>query len=78
LERDAGRETAGTVARPTLKIDRIHHWMLGVQCSTCPQCLDSGVSSIQPFDVYTDVSTNQMQYAWQAGVRPARNALKLR
>jgi hypothetical protein len=42
--------------------------MLEVGCSTCPQCLDSGVSSIQPFDLYTDVSTNQMQYAWQAGV----------
>jgi hypothetical protein len=41
---------------------------LEVGSSTCPQCLDSGVSSIQPFDLYTDVSTNQMQYAWQAGV----------
>jgi hypothetical protein len=49
---------------------------LEVGRSTCPQCLDSGVSSIQPFDLYTDVSTNQMHYAWQAGVRPARNALK--
>jgi hypothetical protein len=47
----------------------IHNWML-------EQCLDSGVSSIQPFDLYTNVSTNQMHYAWQAGVRPARNALK--
>ena len=37
--------------------------------STCPQCLDSGVSSIQSFCLYADVSTNQMHYAWQAGVR---------
>ena len=36
---------------------------------TCPQCLDSGVSSIQQCDLYTAVSTNQMHYAWQAGVR---------
>jgi len=37
--------------------------------STCPQCLDGGVSRIQPFDLYIDVNTNQMHYAWQAGVR---------
>jgi hypothetical protein len=37
--------------------------------STCPQCLDDGVSRIQPFDLYIDVNTNQMHYAWQAGVR---------
>jgi len=42
--------------------------MLGVRCSTCPQCLDGGVSRIQPFDLYIDVNTNQMHYAWQAGV----------
>jgi hypothetical protein len=34
----------------------------------CPQCLDGGVSRIQPFDLYIDVNTNQMHYAWQAGV----------
>jgi hypothetical protein len=39
-----------------------------IGCSTCPQCLDSGVSSIQPIYFYTDASTNQMHYAWQAGV----------
>jgi hypothetical protein len=43
--------------------------MLDVQCSTCPQCLDSGVSLIQRFYLYADVSTKQMHYAWQAGVR---------
>ena len=37
--------------------------------STCPQCLDSGVSLIQRFYLYADVSTKQMHYAWQAGVR---------
>ena len=50
--------------------------ILDVGRSTCPQCLDGGVSRIQPFDLYIDVNTNQMHYAWQAGVRPARNALK--
>jgi len=43
--------------------------MFDVGRSTCPQCLDGGVSRIQPFDLYIDVSTNQMHYAWQAGVR---------
>jgi hypothetical protein len=27
------------------------------------------VNRIQPFDLYIDVNTNQMHYAWQAGVR---------
>jgi hypothetical protein len=27
------------------------------------------VSRIQPFDLYIDVNTNQMHYAWQAGIR---------
>jgi len=27
------------------------------------------MSSIEPFDLYIDGNTNQMQYAWQAGVR---------
>jgi hypothetical protein len=43
--------------------------MFDVGRSTCPQCLDGGVSRIQPFDLYIDVNTNQMHYAWQAGVR---------
>jgi hypothetical protein len=43
--------------------------MFEVGRSTCPQCLDSGVSSIQRFYLYADVSTKQMHYAWQAGVR---------
>ena len=42
--------------------------MFDVGSSTCPQCLDGGVSRIQPFDLYIDVNTNQMHYAWQAGV----------
>jgi hypothetical protein len=33
------------------------------------------VSRIQPFDLYIDVNTNHMHYAWQAGVR--RSSLKL-
>jgi hypothetical protein len=51
-----------------LTTGRIHYSMFDVQCSTCPQCLDGGVSRIQPFDLYIDVNTNQMHYAWQAGV----------
>jgi len=43
--------------------------MFDVGRSTCPQCLDGGVSRIQPFDLYVDVNTNQMHYTWQAGVR---------
>jgi hypothetical protein len=43
--------------------------MFDVGRSTCPQCLDGRVSRIQPFDLYFDVNTNQMHYAWQAGVR---------
>jgi len=43
--------------------------MFNVGRSTCPQCLDGGVSRIQPFDLYIDVNTNQTHYAWQAGVR---------
>jgi hypothetical protein len=42
--------------------------MFDVERSTCPQCLDGGVSRIQPFDLYIDVNTNQMHDAWQAGV----------
>jgi hypothetical protein len=59
---------AGTVALPTLRNDRIHYSMFDVGRSTCPQCLDSCLSSIQSFDLYADVSTNQMHYAWQAGM----------
>jgi hypothetical protein len=43
--------------------------MFDVGRSTCPQCLDGGVSRIQPFELYIDVNTNQMHNAWQAGVR---------
>jgi len=43
--------------------------MFDVGHSTCPQCLDGGVSRIQLLDLYIDVNTNQMHYAWQAGVR---------
>jgi len=43
--------------------------MLNVGRSTCPQCLDGGVSLIQQCDLYTVVGTNQMHNAWQAGVR---------
>jgi hypothetical protein len=42
---------------------------LDVRRSTCPQCLDGGVSRIQSFELYIDVNTKQMHYAWQAGVR---------
>jgi hypothetical protein len=42
--------------------------MFDVGRSTCPQCLDGEVSRIQPFDLYIDVNTHQMHYAWQAGV----------
>jgi len=42
--------------------------MFDVGRSTCPQCLGGGVSKAQPFDLYIDVNTNQMHYAWQAGV----------
>jgi hypothetical protein len=45
-----------------------HYSMFDVGCSTCPQCLGGGVSKAQPFDLYIDVNTNQMHYAWQAGV----------
>jgi len=45
------------------------HSTFDVGRSTCPQCLDSGVSSIQQCDLYTAAITNQMHYAWQAGVR---------
>jgi hypothetical protein len=47
----------------------MHYSMFDVGRSTCPQCLDDGVIRIQPFDLYIDVNTNQMRYAWQAGVR---------
>jgi hypothetical protein len=56
-------------AHSFFKTDRIHYSMFDVGRSTCPQCLDGGVSRIQPFDLYIDVNTNQMHYAWQAGVR---------
>jgi len=59
----------------SLRITAYLNSMFDVGRSTCPQCLDGGVRRIQPFDLYIDVSTNQMHYAWQAGVRPARNAL---
>jgi hypothetical protein len=42
--------------------------LLEVGSSTCPQCLDSGVRPIYQFELYTDVSTNTMHDAWQAGV----------
>jgi hypothetical protein len=45
------------------------HSTFDVGRSTCPQCLDGEVSRIQPFDLYIDVNTHQMHYAWQAGVR---------
>jgi hypothetical protein len=41
-----------------------------VQCSTCPQCLETGVRPIQPFHLYIHVYTNPWNYAWQAGVHP--------
>jgi hypothetical protein len=52
--------------------------MLDVQCSTCPQCLDSGVSLIQRFYLYADVSTKQMHYAWQAGVQRSSVSFSIR
>jgi hypothetical protein len=42
--------------------------MFDVGRSTCPQCLGGDVSKAQPFDLYIDINTNQMHYAWQAGV----------
>jgi hypothetical protein len=50
------------------------HTLFDVERSTCPQCLDSDVSINQPFDLYIDVNTNQMHYAWQAGVRCLQSA----
>jgi hypothetical protein len=29
----------------------VFYWKLDVGCSTCPQCLDNGVISIQPFNL---------------------------
>jgi hypothetical protein len=57
-----------------IKIDRIPYSMLTVRLwrigrSTCPQCLDGGVSLIQSFCLSADVSIIQMHYEWQAGVR---------
>jgi len=53
----------------TLAASFFSHSKFDVGRSTCPQCLDGGVSRIQPYDLYIDVNTNQMHYAWQAGVR---------
>jgi hypothetical protein len=52
-----------------LKQPEFLHSTFDVGRSTCPQCLDSGVSLIQRFYLYADISTKQMHYAWQAGVR---------
>jgi hypothetical protein len=43
--------------------------LFDVGSSTCPQCLDGGVSLIQSFYLTADVSIIKMHYAWQAGVR---------
>jgi hypothetical protein len=52
--------------------------MFDVGRSTCPQCLDGGVSRIQLFDLYIDVNTNHMHYAWQAGVRRSLVSFSIR
>jgi hypothetical protein len=56
----------------SLAIKSIKRSVINIGGSTCPQCLKSGVSLIQRFYLYADVSTKQMHYAWQAGVRRSR------
>jgi hypothetical protein len=70
-----GRSIFFKIDRSTQKLTtgRIHYSMLDVQCSMLDvrparNALDGGVSRIQPFDLYIEVNTNQMHYAWQAGV----------
>jgi hypothetical protein len=71
---------AGGPARNAFKVIRgkpnnlIYNPMVTLTQSTmhgrraCPRCRDSGVSTIQTFELSTDVSTKQLRYAWQAGV----------
>ncbi len=54
-----------SIKRSVINIQRS---MFDIRCSTCPQCLETGVSPIQHSDLNIHGYTNPTHYAWQAGI----------